>query len=202
MATYEELKAELLEIASVLDQLPDQVQPQAYELLIATFLGKKPHSEPTTKSDSDSGSSSDQNKQRKPAPKNEPTKNVGSQRRVKKEAYSLDRDLDLRGNGSIPSFKEFVLEKKPNNTSTFNAVAVYYLRKVLGLETITLNHVYTCYGEVDRKPPQHFRQSFIDTKNKRGWLEFNDEGNLEVPHRGVVFVEHDLPPAEKSNKKS
>ena len=58
---------------------------------------------------------------------------------------------------------------------------------------VTLNHVYTCYSEVKKKPPQAFRQSFIDTKNKEGWIEFEANGNLDIPHRGVVYVEHDLP---------
>ena len=64
-----------------------------------------------------------------------------------------------------------------------------------------MDHAYTCYAEVSRKPPQHFRQSFIDTKNKKGWVEFDDAGNLDIPHRGVVYVEHDLPKAKKEKKK-
>lgn len=52
----------------------------------------------------------------------------------------------------------------------FNAVAVYYLRKILKQENVTLDHVFTCYGEVTRRPPEAFRQSFTDTKtNKVGW---------------------------------
>lgn len=116
---------------------------------------------------------------------------------VAKESYSIDRDLSLIGDKSIPSFKEFQKEKKPKSTNDFNAVAVYYLKKIAGLQQVTLNHVYTCYAEVSRKPLQHFRQSFIDTKNKKGWVEFDDAGNLDIPHRGVIYVEHDLPKAKK-----
>jgi hypothetical protein len=78
-------------------------------------------------------------------------------------------------------------------------VAVYYLKKILELETATFNQVYTCYKEVKRPEPKAFKQSFFDTKNKGGWIEFDSDGNLEIPHRGVVFVEHDLPHVKNTN---
>lgn len=122
-----------------------------------------------------------------------PKKSANKKKAGVKESYSIDRNLDLRGDKSIPSFKDFNGEKQPKSAKEFNAVAVYYLRKILGLSEIGLDQAYTCYKEVSRKPPQAFRQSFIDTKNKNGWVEFTAEDHLEIPHRGAVFVEHDLP---------
>jgi hypothetical protein len=106
--------------------------------------------------------------------------------------------LNLRGDGSIPSFKEFFEEKNPSGAKQINAVSVYYLRKMIGKSEVTLDHVYTCYSEVKKKPPTAFRQSFIDAKNKEGWIEFDESGNLDIPHRGTVYVEQDLP--KESNK--
>jgi hypothetical protein len=105
--------------------------------------------------------------------------------------------LNLRGDKSIPAFTTFVEEKKPDTTQEFNAVVVYYLQKMLGLPSITLNQAYTCFTEAKRRPPDAFRQSFTDTKNRKGWVEFDAEGNLRIPHRGAVFVEHDLPKPAK-----
>jgi hypothetical protein len=114
------------------------------------------------------------------------------------ESYSIDRHLDLtNGGGKRVSFKDFVKEKKPSSAFEFNAVAIYYLKKVLKTEQVTLDHAYTCYSEAGRKPAQYFKQSFVDTKNKKGWVEFDKEGYLEIPHRGVVFVEHELPPKKE-----
>jgi hypothetical protein len=62
---------------------------------------------------------------------------------------------------------------------------------------VTLDHIYTCYKEMNRKPNDKFRQSFIDTKNRQGWIEF-EENKLDISHRGVIFVEHDLPPATEA----
>lgn len=132
-----------------------------------------------------------------------PTEKNGTKRakHAGKESYSIDRDLDLRGDKSMPSFKNFHDEKTPANAKEFNAVAIYYLQKIAGIKKITLDMAYTCYAEVKKKPPGAFRQSFIDTKNKAGWVEFSDEGHLTVPHRGSVFVEHDLPKPESTKGK-
>lgn len=114
-----------------------------------------------------------------------------------RESYSLDRNLNLRGGGNVPSFRDFYESKKPKTKAQFNAVAVYYLQKTLGLETISLNQVFTCYKEVGERPAEHFKQSFIDARSNYGWVDFDKEWNLSIPHRGQIFVEHDLPAAPK-----
>ena len=86
------------------------------------------------------------------------------------------------------------------SAAEINAVSVYYLKNILNLEEVTLNHVYTCYKEVGKKPTDHFKQSFRDTKTKKGYIEFDDNWNLTIPHRGISFVEHDLPHPTKTAK--
>lgn len=191
MPTYEDLQTELLEISKIVEKFPEQVKPQVYDLLVTEFLGKKQQLTPLTRT---------QQRTKKETAK-EPAKTPRVRKAVAKESYSIDRDLNLIRDKSILSFREFQKEKKPKSTNDFNAVAVYYLKKIAGLQQVTLDHAYTCYAEVSRKPLQHFRQSFIDTKNKKGWVKFDDAGNLDIPHRGVVYVEHDLPKAKKEKKK-
>ncbi|MBN2000933.1 hypothetical protein JW935_25535 [candidate division KSB1 bacterium] len=196
MPTYEELKDELIKISAILEKFPEQVKPQVYELLVDQFLGREAPPNPN------------QNPkrilQRKASPKKQVAEKVARAKKGRggtgKESYSIDRDLNLRGDKSIPSFKDFYAEKKPSSAKPFNAVTVYYLKKMLGMDQVTLNHAYTCYAEVGKKPPTAFRQSFIDTKNKEGWIEFDEAGNLDIPHRGIVFVEHDLPKPDKQKK--
>jgi hypothetical protein len=186
MATYEELKSELIVIAGVLEKLPDSVRPRAFDLLVSALAGNEPQ----------------QNHARE-LPRLSRDRN-GAERSTKKptgkESYSIDRNLDLHGAGNVPSFKAFAAEKNPGSNQEFNAVAVYYLMRLLKKPSATLDHVYTCYAEVKRKPAGHFKQNLIDTKNKLGYVEFDDQGNLLIPHRGVVFVEHDLPREAKKAK--
>ena len=122
-----------------------------------------------------------------------PKSKKNSSKKTTSESYNIDRDLNLRGNSSVPSFKNFYEEKKPNSTAEFNAVAVYYLQIMLKFEKITLEQVYTCYKEVKKKPADHFKQSFRDTKTKQGYIEYDKDWHLLIPHRGISFVEHDLP---------
>lgn len=202
MPSYEELKTELLEISKIVEKLPEQVRVQAYELLVSEFLGH-----PASDAKGEKSKPPRRRAKRKPAEKSDEaeTAKQASKKRSgtgSKESYSIDRNLNLRGDKSIPSFRAFYEEKAPANAKEFNAVAVYYLEKIAGISKVSLDMAYTCYAEVSRKPPNAFRQSFIDTKNKAGWVEFDDAGNLKIPHRGSVFVEHDLPKpeAKKSGK--
>lgn len=190
MPSYEELKQELIEISKIIDKFPETVKPKVYDLLVAQFLGMTPNVHIGTEKEP---GTSPPKKKRTTANKKASASEGKQKRPSGKESYSIDRHLDLRGNGSIPSFKEFYSEKAPKGAKQFNTVAVYYLKKIKGVSKISLDHVYTCYSEVKNKPPQAFRQSFIDTKNKEGWIEFESNGNLDIPHRGVVYVEHDLP---------
>lgn len=198
MPTYNEIKKELSEIATILGKLPEQVRSQAYDLLISEFLGRsispaEPAHQRAARRVRAKGTGS--TKVEGGPDQGKVTKRVA---RASKESYSIDRNLNLRGDKSMPSFKDFYKEKAPINAKEFNAVAIYYLQKIAGVKNITLDMAYTCYDEVKRKQPEAFRQSFIDTKNKAGWVEFSDDGHLTMPHRGSVFVEHDLPKDENT----
>lgn len=108
------------------------------------------------------------------------------------------KDLNLRGSGSTPSFRDFVAEKQPKSSIEFTAVAVYYLTKLLGLTGVTAAHVNTCYKEVGQRPPGSFKQNLWDTSSNRyGYIDAGDMNDIRMPHRGETFVEHDLPRQKK-----
>lgn len=123
---------------------------------------------------------------------------ITASRKPSSESYSIDRSLNLRGNGDTPSFKAFYEEKKPETKAEFNALAIYYLKILLKGAVVTLDQVYTCYKEVSFKPADYFKQSFRDAKSQHGYLEYDDNWNLIIPHRGISFVEHDLPKKKKN----
>lgn len=193
MPTYEDLKGELLEISKILENFPESVKGEVFRLLVSKYTGGQSDILSDSK---DPGSMTTPPKQKRK--KYKTTKKVSGegakwQKTGGKESYTIDTALNLRGDKSIPSFKVFHDEKQPSSAREFNAVAIYYLIKMMGEDDVTLDQVYTCYREISKKPPKEFRQSFIDTKNKNGWVEFTDSDRLNIPHRGIVFVEHDLP---------
>lgn len=212
MDKHEELKVELASIAKIVNSFPDEVKSKVFDLLVSSHLGKHPEMAlpPETpaadeKSKASPGriSSRKRPKSRKPEqiPGQEPVQpKKASKKSGSKENWEIDRNLDLRASSTAPSFKDFLADKQPKNESEFWAVATYYLQKLRGISPVTLSHIYTCYAEVKRKPPTAFRQVLINTKNRHGWIEPDDQGNVNIPHRGVVYVEHDLPANEKPKK--
>jgi hypothetical protein len=193
------LKQEMIEIAKIVHQFPEQVQQQVFVILTENLDGGR---QSPTSGHREKDAPADDHMTRE---SEEETANKAPGKRVRKtaaskESYRIDRELNLRGDKSIPSFKDFAEEKKPSSAKEFNAVTVYYLKKLAAIEHVTLDHAYTCYSEMKRRPPEHFRQSFNDAKTKEGWVEFDAEGFLNIPHRGIVFVEHDLPKSTKAPK--
>lgn len=189
---FQDLLTKLPIIAEVVNKFQsEQLQLKSFAILVKTINSSLPDSEIDGKNNSPE-------EPLKPIKKktNGNAKKAERRNRGTKESYSIDRDLNLRGDKKAESFRSFVESKKPKSAKEFNTVAVYYLKKILNIEKVTLDHVYTCYSEASRKPPQAFRQSFTDTKNKEGWIEFDGEGYLNIPHRGDVYVTHDLPKKE------
>jgi hypothetical protein len=177
------IKEEVAEAAKAVAEFVPEVRAQAFEILTRHLVGQsaiQSSIRPERTRDTES-------------PREQRAEKPKSSKRSTKESYAIDRNLDLRGGGDVPSFKAFVASKKPSSAKEFNVVALYYLSRLARVNPVTLSQAYTCYVEAGRRPPEHFKQSFIDTKNKEGWIEFDEVGNLAVPHRGVVFVEHDLP---------
>lgn len=197
MQRYDDLKNELIDIAEIIEKFPDSIKGTVFEILLKSFLNDNLSTSnedvklsfpatiepealiPTTK------------------PKTAEKETVEKAKKVRKkstgESFKIDRNLDLRAASDRPSFRDFVEEKAPISAAEFNTVTIYYLIKLKGHTEATLDQAYTCYSEVKKKPPQHFKQSFRDTQNKQGYIEFNEDGNIVIPHRGIVFIEHDLP---------
>lgn len=133
------------------------------------------------------------------------TKPVKKTKRVAKssssaESYTLIKDLDFtKGEGGM-SLKEFHKQKSPISFAEKNVVFVYYLKNLLKIPKVTLDHIYTCYDEVGSRKPGAFKQSIADTSSKKGWLNTSSFEDITVPIRGQNYVDHDLP-AKVSDKK-
>lgn len=125
--------------------------------------------------------------------------NTGTTKKVaaSKETYQMNKDLDLLPKDK-QSFKSFYEEKNPTTNIEFNAVAVYYLEKILEKTDIALGDVYTCYKHVGRKVPSALKQSLVDTSSSRYGYIATSNNCFFIPVVGENFVEYDLP--KKANK--
>jgi hypothetical protein len=118
----------------------------------------------------------------------------------KPTSYSMVGGLNLMPSGK-PSLKEFFAEKNPNGQQEQVAVFVYYLEKILGLTSgIGVNHLYTCFKEVQKKVPPDILQAVRNTVNRKAWVDATDPNSLRITTKGENFVEQELPKSKPVSK--
>lgn len=111
----------------------------------------------------------------------------------KKEVYAVVKDLDVSGREGGKGLQDFYREKRPASAMECNAVFVYYLNRIAGIDRITPDHVYSCYKCVNARVPAALRQSLLDTSSRKGWLDTGRMEDIKLATLGENFVEHDLP---------
>lgn len=109
------------------------------------------------------------------------------------ESHNLVTDLDLSGTETVPSLKDFYNEKKPTYSQESNAVFLYYLKKMRNIESVGIDHIYTCYKDVKTRVPGRLYQNMIDTCKRKGWIITENMDDLRIGTLGENFVEKELP---------
>jgi hypothetical protein len=107
-------------------------------------------------------------------------------------SYSIITNLNLKPKDK-EHLKDFYGKYDSKNGYQRNLIFVYYLTKILKLNNITVNHVYSCYKDVAVKFPDNLYQNLIDTKNDKGWILTKNMDNLTVTTTGENYLEHTLP---------
>lgn len=115
---------------------------------------------------------------------------AGSKR---KESYQIVKDLELSAKNGKEALKSFYAKKAPTTAMQRNAVFVYYLEKIAKINGVGVNHIYTCYKDVNEKVPGALRQSLLDTSFKKGWIDTKSMDNITITTHGENLVEHELP---------
>ena len=114
------------------------------------------------------------------------------------ESYKLVPDLNLSGTDDIPSLKDFYKEKNPASAQECNPVFIYYLKKMLKIDKVGIDHVYTCYKAVGAKVPGRLYQSLVNTQNRKGTIITGDTKDIGISTIGENFVEQELPKSQQS----
>lgn len=118
---------------------------------------------------------------------------------AKAKSYQFVKDLNLRPAG-IKSLRDFYNEKKPSNQQDELTVVLYYLHRILEIEGITANHVYTGLKELSEfgvRVPKDILQGFRNISNRHGRVDSSNYESLRMATPGDNYVEHDLPLTKK-----
>lgn len=87
-------------------------------------------------------------------------------------------------------------EKNPATNVHKTAAFIYYLQVILGIDGITIDHVFTCYKSMNYRIPNNLQQNLTDTSSsKYGYINRKD-GKYSMTIIGTNFIEHDLPKGE------
>lgn len=179
---FEDLLTRMPEIAEAVNHFQsDSIQEEAFKRLMEVWKGSDSATKP--KKDSKSSEATRESKQKK-----------STKKRSSSATLNLVRDLNLAPSGQT-TLASFVDEKKPSNNNERNLVAVYYLEKILGIDSITPDHVFTVYRDQGWRIPADLANSLRKTASQELWLDTSDSENLSVTYQGINAIEHDLPRA-------
>jgi len=117
-------------------------------------------------------------------------------RKPSKQGYEIVKDLVLAREGDKQSLKEFYSQKNPRSNYEHNAVFCYYLVKIREVKPIGVNHIYTCYKEINQRVGDLIVS--LSETSRKGWLDTSNMNDIKLSVRGENFVEYDLPKVKKA----
>ncbi len=186
--TYSDLIAAMPEMAEAVNAFDgDATRREALRSLLRTKLGAQPVSNVRQKK---RGNGTAKAKARR-------TTGKSSTKQVSRSGPKSSPDLNLRTNG-LPSFAEFVTEKRPKNQRQKSAVVLYYLQKTMSLSDITIDEVYTAYKDRSWPVPTDMTNHLQQVKSVEGWIDTANMADIKLTIPGENFVEHELPAASST----
>lgn len=108
---------------------------------------------------------------------------------------SILKDLNLSPKGK-KTFKDFAQQKQPESNQEKCTVSIYYLQQELGIDTVSVNHIYTCYKNIGWKVANLYNVLAI-TASRKGWIDTRNMEAIILTTHGENLVEHDLPRPKK-----
>lgn len=196
VSKFEELLAAMPSVAKAVNSFQsEEVQKQAFETLVALFVGAKVQASPLVEPQQyEQATAQPQDEQLNAdsvaAKKSKSRKAKQSQTRDQVEAV---RHLDLRPSGKT-SFIDFIAEKQPKSNQDKYAVAVYWLEQIGEVEPITLSHIAAIFKQTQGwREPNNLRVGLTTTATRKNTIDTSDVNNLKTTPAGRNFVEHDLP---------
>lgn len=131
-------------------------------------------------------------KQKKPN-KSKSTKkeNENSSKKTTTQKFEVLKDLDLR-----PSDKTHLTDYIKNYEIKSNGdriiVIINYLKEVLKINKVTINHLYTAFFDLKCKIPTSFYQVVVNTKNRSKLLDFESMEDINLSTQGLNRVRLDI----------
>lgn len=122
----------------------------------------------------------------------EPPTRKSKARTQRRETLTIVKDLNLAAQDDKPSLKDFYSRYSVSNNFERNLIFVYYLQNFAKVTSITNNHVFTCYRNVNVRIPGAFNQSLWDTGSKKGWIDTGSLDDIKLTTHGINYIEYEI----------
>jgi hypothetical protein len=123
-------------------------------------------------------------KRRAPAKKKVTAEDSGSG--ISADHPKLDKNLDTS------DLQGFYSVFDPNNHSEKILIFLKFMIEKLKIESPNTDQVFTCYKAVGEKLPLAFKQAFITTSGRYGYIDYNSPENIGIPIAGDNHFSHSL----------
>jgi hypothetical protein len=190
VSTDNDLEALVKRAGQIVKDLPATIQGEAFNRVYETLAREGGLAAGTA--DQGSGPPKQSLKKKKTTAAKTPKKRTGGKRTTKRARPAQLRDLNLHPKEK-PSLSDFVKEKVPASDHEKKLVAVYYLTRVLELDGVTVDHVYSCFRDQGWKVPNDLLTGLRLTANKKAWIDTSDSSAITVAIPGENHVEYDMP---------
>jgi hypothetical protein len=181
----------------------EAVQKEAFAAMIAVFEGKRhsaPHkSPPHLPPEPQPAEPTDINvtPTQPPAREREKAAKVKTASKDSRGGWKVVKDLNLHPEGK-QSFEAFIEEKKPSSNEDKYAAIVYYLKEIVGTNTVTIHQVGTIFRMMKAwKEPTQLAHGLKVVSSRKNTLDTKNLEAIDITPHGRNFVERDLPPKTK-----
>ncbi|MCR9241562.1 MAG: hypothetical protein NXH87_09310 [Rhodobiaceae bacterium] len=98
---------------------------------------------------------------------------------------TLDKNLDLAGSSEAPSLKDYLAGFDAKSNVKKNVVFVSYLKDVLGIDKVNIDHIYTCFDDTG-KIPSPLTQSLYDASGtaRGGYINLPSLDDISLSVKG------------------
>lgn len=131
-------------------------------------------------------------KQKKPQKsKSTSTDKSKSQKKSTSQKFQVLKDLNLRPSDKT-HLTDYVQEFELKSNGDKIIVIVNYLKEVLKVEKVTIDHLYTAFFVLKYKIPTSFYQVVINTQSRSQWLDFEKVDDINLSTQGLNRVRLDI----------
>jgi hypothetical protein len=131
-------------------------------------------------------------KQEKPTSKDKANKKPQkSNGKSSSQKFSIIKELNLRPTDKIDLIKYMEGFEIKSNADRI-IVIVNYLKEILSVDQVTIDHLYTAFFELKCKIPTSFYQVVINTKSRDHLLDFEKVDNINLSVQGMNRVRLDI----------